>query len=94
MDFDEVQNQAQLALESWNKGDKDQSAEHMTQAVTGMAAAGMLTRDNCEEKLLAYLQQPTVNVFACMNGVIRATVDHWSGTRGEAVKSGLPNQAP
>ena len=81
--------EAQFGLEKWMKGDKAASAAHLTLAVRAMADAGMLDAANCETQLVAYLRKPTVNIFACMNSVIDATVKHWSQNEGAAVKASL-----
>ena len=83
----DAQAEAQFSLEKWMKGDKAASARHLSAAVQALTAAGALTEAGCEQQLVQYLRKPTVNIFACMNSVIDATVKNWAQTEGAAAKA-------
>ncbi len=86
---DETQDHGQRALETWTQGEREASAEHLSRTVAGLACAGGLKKETCEEDLRAYLSTPVVNIFACMNSVIDEVVSYWSESRGAAVKETL-----
>jgi len=85
MDVDRTDPQecGQMALDTWTKGEADESASFMADCVKGLAASGQLKKDSADADLLTWLQNPIVNIIACQNTVIEAAMENWKSKSGD-----------
>ena len=89
VDRSDPQEMGQMALDAWTKGEADESASYMSDCVKGLAAGGQLTKESCDADLLAWLQNPIVNIIACQNAVIEGAIANWKAKSGDETLAAL-----
>ena len=89
VDRTDPQETGQMALETFTKGENDESASYMADCVKALAGAGDLKKESAEADLLTWLQNPIVNIIACQNTVIQGAVDNWKAAKGDETLAAL-----
>ena len=89
VDRSDPQETGQMALDAWTKDQVDESAGYMADCVKALAAAGDLKKESADADLLAWLQNPIVNIIACQNTVIQGAVDNWKAAKGDETLSAI-----
>ncbi len=83
VDRTDPQECGQMALDTFTKGELDESASFMADCVKAMAAGDTLKKESADADLLAWLQNPIVNIIACQNTVIEGAVENWKTKLGD-----------